>query len=66
MRVLYKPSREKTRSARRTAYLSLWPAERQMEAHAEAAMGRAEKLNEMVEDFAEIRRTLPFFDDTEE
>jgi hypothetical protein len=36
-----------------------------MEAHAEAASGRPEKLNEMMEGFAEIRRALPFFKEDE-
>jgi hypothetical protein len=36
-----------------------------MEAHAEAAAGRPEKLNEMIEDFAEIRGVLPFFKEGE-
>jgi hypothetical protein len=36
---------------------------KQMEAHAEAAMGRPEKLNQMTEDFAEIRKVLPFFEE---
>lgn len=66
MRILHKPTREETRATRQKKYLELWPAGKQMEAHAEAAMGRPEKLNAMVEDFAEIRRALPFFDDTEE
>jgi hypothetical protein len=42
-----------------------WPIEKQMEAHSEAAMGRPEKLNEMTEDFAEIRGALPFFKEGE-
>jgi hypothetical protein len=48
------------RAERRRRYLESWPVEKQMEAHAEAAMGRPEKLNEMLEGFAEIRRALPY------
>lgn len=43
---------------RKEQYLKHWPIEKQMEAHAEAAMGRPEKLDNMLSDFAKIRETI--------
>ena len=65
MRVTHRPSNDEIRAERRRRYLETWPIEKQMEAHAEAAMERPEKLNQMVKDFAEIRRVLPFFETQE-
>jgi hypothetical protein len=45
--------------------LRLWPVSKQLEALTEAASGRPEKEKQMAEDFAEIRRVLPYFDETE-
>jgi hypothetical protein len=39
--------------------------DKQLEAFSESAMGRPGKLNEMMEDFAEIRKVLPFFEEVE-
>ena len=50
---------------RRRRYLEAWPHEKQLEAHAEAAAGRPEKQNKMMEDFAKIREVLPFYEDGE-
>jgi hypothetical protein len=61
----YRPTDDEVRTERQRRYLELWPVEKQMEAHTEAAMGRPEKVNEMPEDFAEIRRVLPFFKEGE-
>ena len=61
MKVVYTPSREEVRARRRQCYLERWPVEAQMEALVEASSGRPEKLKKMQEDFAEIRRVLPFF-----
>ena len=62
MKAVYKPNDEVIRAERRRRYLEKWTVEKQMEAHAENATGRPEKLKEMLEDFAEIRRVLPFFE----
>jgi len=40
---------------RRELYLAAWPIHAQLEAHAEAASGRPEKLTKMLADFAAIR-----------
>jgi hypothetical protein len=50
------------RTERHRRYLADWPIDKQLEAFSESAMGRPEKLNKMTEDFAEIRRVLPFFE----
>ena len=50
---------------RKRRYLEIWPVEKQLEAHAEAAAGRPEKQNKMMEDFAKIREVLPFYEDGE-
>jgi hypothetical protein len=59
------PSDDEVRAERRRRYLIGWPEREQLEAFSEAAMGRPEKLNRMTEDFAEIRRVLPFFKEGE-
>lgn len=50
---------EAIRAARRRSYLQQWPVEAQMEAHAEAAAGRPEKLRAMMDDMAAVRSRLP-------
>lgn len=65
MRVVHRPSDDEVKAERQRRYLELWPPDKQLEAHSEAAAGRPEKLNQMMEDFAEIRRVLPFYGDGE-
>ncbi|WP_352402676.1 hypothetical protein [Pyramidobacter sp.] len=60
MKVIHRPSDDEVRDRRRAEYLRLWPVERQLEAYAEAAAGRPEKVEKMREDFAAIREALPF------
>lgn len=59
MRLTAKPSLAHLRAERKAAYLASWPMESQLEAHAEAAAGRPEKLKQMMADFAEIRAANP-------
>lgn len=63
MRVIHTPTRAEVQAERQRRYLEAWPVEKQMEAHAEALMGRGAKQNQMVEDFAKIREALPFFEE---
>lgn len=63
MRVVHVPTREEVREERRRRYLAAWPVERQMEALTEAIDGRAEKQKQMLEDFAVIRKALPFYEE---
>ena len=60
MRVIHTPTREEVREERRRRYLAAWPVEKQMEALTEAQAGRVEKQEKMLEDFASIRKVLPF------
>ena len=60
MKVQHIPSPEEIRERRKREYLARWPAERQLEALSEAAMGRPEKLDEMKQGLLEIREALPF------
>lgn len=63
MRVVHRPTRDEVAAERKRRYLELWPIERQLEAHAEAAAGRPGKQSRMMEDFARIREVLPFFEE---
>lgn len=63
MRVVHCPTRDEVTAERKRRYLELWPIEKQLEAHAEAAAGRPEKQSRMMEDFAGIREVLPFFEE---
>ena len=60
MKIAYKPTPEEVRKKRKEKYLSVYPVERQLEALTEAAQGRPEKLNELMQGLAEIRGALPF------
>ena len=60
MKIAYKPTPEEVRKKRKEEYLSRYPVEVQMEALTEAAMGRPEKLDELMQGLAEIRGALPF------
>lgn len=60
MRVIHIPTREEVQAERQRRYLAAWPVEKQMEAHAEALMGRMAKQEKMLGDFAAIREALPF------
>ena len=61
MKILYTPSHDEVAVKRKMLYLEKWPIEKQLEAYAEAAAGRIEKQNQMMKDFADIRKALPFF-----
>lgn len=63
--MVHRPTRDEVSAERRRRYLEAWPSEKQLEAHAEAAAGRPEKQNKMMEDFAKIREVLPFYGDGE-
>ena len=60
MKIAYKPTPEEVRRKRQNEYLTRFPVERQLEALTEAASGRPEKLNELLQGLAEIRGALPF------
>jgi len=60
MKINYKPTSAEVRKKRKEDYLQRFPVERQLEALTEAASGRPEKLNELMQGLAEIRRALPF------
>lgn len=60
MKVEHKPSNDEVRKHRQAEYLARWPIDKQLEAHAEAAAGRTEKLAAMTADFAAIRALFKF------
>lgn len=60
MKIVYKPTPEEVRKKRKKEYLERFPVERQLEALTEAAQGRPEKLNKLLQGLAEIRGSLPF------
>ncbi|HQN00837.1 MAG TPA: hypothetical protein PLL36_07165 [Candidatus Hydrogenedentes bacterium] len=60
MKIKYKPTSAEVRKNRKEEYLSQYPIEIQLEAITEAAQGRPEKLNELLQGLAEIRESLPF------
>ena len=60
MKIAYKPTPEEVRKNRQREYLERYPVERQLEALTEAAQGRPEKLNELMQGLAEIRGALPY------
>ena len=60
MKIAYKPTPEEVRKNRQKKYLERYPVERQLEALTEAAQGRPEKLNELMQGLAEIREALPY------
>ena len=60
MKIAYKPTPEEVRKKRKAEYLQRFPVDAQLEALTEAASGRPEKLNELMQGLAEIRGALPF------
>ena len=60
MKISYSPTSAEVRKKRKEEYLSKYPIEIQLEALTEAAQGRLEKLNELLQGLAEIRESLPF------
>ena len=60
MKIKYKPTSVEVRKKRKAEYLSKYPIEIQLEALTEAASGRPEKLNELMQGLAEIRGALPY------
>ena len=60
MRIEYRPTPEEVRKKRQTEYLQRFPVDVQLEALTEAAQGRPEKLNELMQGLAEIRGALPY------
>ena len=65
MKIAYKPTPEEVRKKRQKEYLERFPVEVQLEALTEAASGRPEKLNELLQGLAEIRESLPFSEEVE-
>ena len=65
MKIAYKPTPEEVRRKRQNEYLTRYPVERQLEALTEAAQGRPDKLNELMQGLAEIRGALPYAKDGE-
>jgi len=65
MKINYKPTSAEVRKKRKEDYLQRFPVERQLEALTEAASGRPEKLNELLQGLAEIRESLPFSEEVE-
>lgn len=59
MRVSLPASVDHVLAARKAAYLAAWPRDAQLEAHADAAAGRPEKLQAMLADFARIKAENP-------
>ena len=60
MRIIEIPTDEQIREARQRHYLTLWPVEKQMEAHADNANGNDAKLKKMLADFEAIKKSLPY------
>ena len=60
MKIAYNPTPDEVRKKRQKKYLERFPVDAQLEALTEAASGRPEKLNELMQGLAEIRRALPF------
>lgn len=60
MKIVHKPTEDEIKAARASKYIQLWPITKQMEAYAEEAMNRPEKLQAMLKDFTEIREKFPF------
>ena len=63
MRIKYIPTRDEVQAERQRRYLEAWPVEKQLEAYAEALQGRMGKQTQMMEDFAEIREALRFYEE---
>lgn len=60
MKIRHNPDKREVQRHRKDEYLRAWPIEKQLEAHAEAAAGRPDKLAAMMADLAAIRLKLPF------
>ena len=60
MRIIEIPTDEQVREARQRQYLTLWPVEKQMEAHADNANGNDTKLKKMLADSEAIKKNLPY------
>ena len=60
MKIRYEPTHEEVRKKRQEEYLKQFPVEIQLEALTEAAMGRGDKLDKLVEGLAEIRKANPY------
>ena len=65
MKLTYRPTKAKVQEDRKKAYLKNCPIEVQLEALTEAAMGRPEKLNTLIERLAEIKSQLPYSNEPE-
>lgn len=63
MRYRYIPKKADVQAERQRRYLEKWPIEKQLEAYIEALQGRTEKQTQMMEDFAEIREALSFYEE---
>lgn len=60
LKINHSPNNKEVRLRRKDEYLKAWPIEKQLEALAEAAAGRSEKLTAMTAEFDAIRLKLPF------
>jgi hypothetical protein len=65
MKFTYRPTKAKVQEDRKKAYLKNCPIEMQLEALTEAAQGRPEKLNTLIERLAEIKSQLPYSNEPE-
>lgn len=65
MKIRLTKSRDEISAERQRRYLEAWPLEKQMEAHAEAADDRPQKINQMLADLAAIKASLPYPPDSE-
>lgn len=60
MHLTLSKTREQISRLRQDLILAEWPIEKQMEAHAEAAQGRPEKLSTLLTALAKIRSAHPY------
>lgn len=59
MKVRIVPTESEIRERRKAAYLARYPIEAQLEAYAENAAGRPEKLNEMLAGIKDVKEKIP-------
>ena len=65
MRVQHKATRSEIQAEREKRYLERYPIKKQLEAFCENAMGKPEKLKDLIEGFAKIREAFPFSKESE-
>ena len=62
LKVIHKAEHEEISKARAKIYLEKWPITKQLEAITEAFKGDTKKINELIECFENVRKTLPYLD----